>query len=351
MKLFTALAGAGVLAAAAFVVFVPTWNRPPTGTEVGFPQEILLHTAQERAPINRAPAPLPPAETGGPMATEAYKNVQVLTDVSAAEFMRLQTAITQWVSPKEGCGFCHVSGDYASDALPTKTAARTMMRMTRHINADWSNHVAGAGVTCYTCHRGQPAPAELWFPGPPAPTYRFIAKQDNWHESADTVRKFFPINGFAEYFLDDEPIAAQSTTVEPSRTIGSWPENKRIYEMMMQMSDGIGANCGLCHNSRAFESWEESTPFRWNAWHAIRLVRDLNRNFLLDLMGEVPQTRTLETETQLPVIPAREAGPQGGNGLVNCATCHFGVTKPLGGANMVHDYPGLAGPRTTAAKD
>ncbi len=81
MKLFTALAGAGVLAAAAFVVFVPTWNRPPTSTEVGFPQEILLHTAQERAPINRVPAPLPPAETGRPSATEAYKNVQVLTDV------------------------------------------------------------------------------------------------------------------------------------------------------------------------------------------------------------------------------------------------------------------------------
>ena len=30
--------------------------------------------------------------------------------------------------------------------------------MTRHINADWKQHVAETGVTCYTCHRGKPVP-------------------------------------------------------------------------------------------------------------------------------------------------------------------------------------------------
>ena len=44
-----------------------------------------------------------------------------------------------------------------------------MMQMTRHINKDWKAHVAVTGVTCYTCHRGMPVPANIWFdnPGPP----------------------------------------------------------------------------------------------------------------------------------------------------------------------------------------
>ena len=35
--------------------------------------------------------------------------------------------------------------------------------MVRHINTDWHAHVATTGVTCYTCHRGQPVPANVWF--------------------------------------------------------------------------------------------------------------------------------------------------------------------------------------------
>ena len=345
MKSITLVAGAGVLAAAAFVVFVPAWTGVPhAAEEVGFPQQVLFHDAAEFVASNQAPPPLPPAATGGPSATEAYKNVTVLTDVSAAEFMRLQEAITAWVSPKEGCGFCHAGDDYASDTKPQKAAARVMLQMTRHLNTDWAGHMAGAGVTCYSCHRGQPVPAGTWFPDAPAPQRRFVARQENWQESANTVRGFFPDNGFAEYFLDDQPIAVQSSTAEPSHTINSWPEATRIYEMMMQMSDGIGANCGYCHNSRAFQSWAESTPYRWIGYDAIRLVRDVNRNFLLRVAPLVPQSRTLEAETRIPALPARMTGAQAGNGLVTCITCHQGVTKPLNGVNMVRDYPGLTAP-------
>lgn len=351
MKSLTLVAAAGIVAAGAFVVFVPSYTGAPRAAdEVGFPQQVLFHGAAERAPINQAPPPpLPPAPAGGPPATEAYKNVQVLTDVSAAEFMRLQAAITAWVSPQQGCAFCHAGEDYASDAKPAKAAARVMLRMTRHLNADWSNHVAGAGVTCFTCHRGQPVPPEIWFPSTPPPHRQFVAPQDNWREAADTVRKFFPDAGFAEYFYDSEPIAVQSTTVEPSGTVSSRVEAKRIYEMMMQMSDGIGVNCGYCHNSRNFESWAESTPYRWVGYAAIRLLRDVNLNYLREVASLVPQTRELTTETNLPVLPARQSGAQSGNGLVVCATCHVGITKPLNGANMVHDYPGLSGPAAAAA--
>jgi photosynthetic reaction center cytochrome c subunit len=344
MKSLTVVAGLAALAAGAFALLVPSWEAPPPAAmEVSFPQGIQFQPSAERAAVNRPLPPLPPAAEGGPAATEVYKNVQVLTDVSAAEFMRMQEAMTQWVSPQQGCGFCHAGTDWASDAKPAKQAARVMLRMTRHLNTEWSSHTAAAGVTCYTCHRGQPVPAEIWFPSPPTPRRPMVAPQDAWHEAADTVRKFFPDAGLAEYFLADEPIAAQSTTVEPGGTTASYDEVKRIYEMMMTMSDGIGANCGLCHNSRDFQSWDESTPYRWNAWYAIRMLRDLNRNYLPDVAAVIPQSRLREGETRLPVLPAREAGAQQGNGLVLCGTCHRGVLRPLGGASMAHDYPALAG--------
>ena len=33
-------------------------------------------------------------------------------------------AITAWVSPKEGCNYCHEGADLASDAKYTKVVAR-----------------------------------------------------------------------------------------------------------------------------------------------------------------------------------------------------------------------------------
>jgi photosynthetic reaction center cytochrome c subunit len=343
MKSITVVAGLGLLAAAAFVLFVPTWNRPPyTAEEVAIPANDQFLPVAARYGLNKPPPPLPPAANGGPSATATYKNVKVLTDVSAAEFVRLQTAITAWVAPKQGCSFCHAGTDWASDAKPQKQAARIMLTMTRHLNSGWSTHVAPAGMTCYTCHRGQPVPGQAWFPDAPKPERRFVGYQDNWQESADTVRKFFPDNGFAEYFLDDQPIAVISTTSVPDGTIGSWPEAKRIYEMMMQLSDGIGVNCGYCHQSRAFQDWKQSSPHRWTAWYAIRMVRDLNRNFLLPVADIVQESRTLEHENSIPVIPVRMKGTQTGEGLVVCATCHFGLPQPMNGANMLKDYPGLA---------
>ena len=350
MKSLTLIAAVGVAGAAAFILAVPRWNPLPwTAEETSIPGNAVFVPVATGYALNKPPPPLPPAAAGGPSATETYKNVKVLTDVSAAEFMRLQYAITDWVAPKQGCDYCHVGTNYAADDKPQKNVARIMLQMTRHLNADWDTHVGAAGMTCYTCHRGQPIPGQAWFPNPPKTPNVYIGHREDWQESADTVRKFFPDNGWAEYFFDDQPIAVNSETVEPGPTLHSWPEATRIYEMMMQMTDGIGVNCGFCHQSRAFNDWNQSTPYRWNAWWAIRMTRDLNKNFLVPVWAALPQTRTLERENDIPVIPARFTGPQGGNGLVVCATCHLGLSKPMNGANMVHDYPGLAPARNPAS--
>ena len=342
MSLRWLLIGGAVLAAV-FLLYVPDWQVQPTrGHQIGIPQQVQFQDVRlEQSANNQAPPPLPPAVTGGPSATETYKNVKVLTDVSAAEFMRTQQALTDWVSPKEGCGFCHAGQDFASDAKPTKQIARVMLQMVRHINADWKSHVAPAGVTCYTCHRGQVQPAQIWYLSPPAPNYPMVDKAESWNEAADTVMKFFPDDGYQEYFLQDEPIRVQSVTALPSNTISSQVEAKRIYEMMMTLSNGIGVNCGYCHNSRAIYDWSQSSPFRWSGMSGLQLMRDINRNFLLVADAGVPLTRQRVHETQLPVLPARETGLQNGNGLALCGTCHAGEPNPLNGVNMIDAYPAL----------
>jgi photosynthetic reaction center cytochrome c subunit len=348
MGTVTVVAAIGAVAAAAFIAFVPTWSHPPvSGTQIGpSPTSMMqFNNGLREEPVPQtAPAPLPPAPANGQAATQAYTNIKVLTDVSAPEFMRLQQAITQWVAPKQGCSFCHQGNDYASDANPHKQAARLMIAMVRHINAGWASHVQPSGVTCFTCHRGQPVPAETWFPSNPAPIRHFIAKQENWQENGDTVRKFFPDAGWELYLLQDTPISVQSITALPSHTVASQIVAKRVYEMMMQMSDGIGVNCGFCHNSRVLQSWAQSSPYRWNGYSGIKLTQDLNRNYLLRLAGLVPQDRAIIDETALPVLPARDVNPQRGNGLIVCATCHYARPAPLGGAAMLKDYPGLTDP-------
>ena len=60
-----------------------------------------------------------------------YENVKVLGDVDASEFIRLMTAITNWVAPEQGCGYCHNLNNLASDELYPKVVARRMIQMVR----------------------------------------------------------------------------------------------------------------------------------------------------------------------------------------------------------------------------
>jgi photosynthetic reaction center cytochrome c subunit len=335
-----------------FVLVVPPWHLPVKGTQIGYRASSMIQWAPIDPSViagTHPPPALPPAGNDTRPATAAFHNVKVLTDIDVAQFMRLQQAMTAWVSPTQGCGFCHAGTDYASDAKPAKLVARLMLTMTRHVNGAWRQHVAQAGVTCDTCHRGQPVPSFVWFPSPPKPVKTMIDKQEDWQESAKTVRKFFPTDAYDEYLLQNTPGLAQSYTALPTGQASAQIVTKRLYEMMMQMSDGIGVNCGFCHNSRAFFDWSQSTPYRWTGYSGITMTRDINRNFLLQLGHMLPEDRLQADVPRQPVVPAREQGPQAGNGLANCATCHHGAPKPLGGADMVDDYPGLVGPAPQAA--
>jgi len=89
---------------------------------------------------NQAPDALPSVPSDGPKASAVYKNVQVLGDLGVGEFTRLMAAMTQWVSPEQGCNYCHANGNFESDDLYTKLVARRMLQMTMHINSTWKSH-------------------------------------------------------------------------------------------------------------------------------------------------------------------------------------------------------------------
>lgn len=55
------------------------------------------------------------------------------------------------------CDHCHVPPNFASDEKPTKTTARQMIVMARHINEQFPD--GKMHVSCYTCHRGALQPA------------------------------------------------------------------------------------------------------------------------------------------------------------------------------------------------
>ena len=345
MKTGTLILIATIVAAigAIFLIAVPTWERPPISQEVGYRGVNMVQFTRpwEKHPLDVLPQPIPVAATFQ-VPSGGFKNVQVLKGLAPAEFMRLQYALTEWVAPHQGCGFCHAGDDFASDANPRKLVARRMLQMTQYINADWKSHVGEVGVTCFTCHRGEPMPPKAWFIDEPMPRAGILGAPSEFKETAHTVRDFFPNAGWDEYYLQNNPIHVSSRTVTPTGDISSFSEATRIYEMMMQMSDGIGVNCTYCHNSAAFEDWRGSPPARWTALYGFRMTQLLNQRYVYALRNVMPQARGGPNPTTSPTTPPREMQTLDGNGLVNCTTCHIGGPKPMNGANLLSGFPELA---------
>jgi photosynthetic reaction center cytochrome c subunit len=91
----------------------------------------------------------------------APKNLQVLTPEEERPMMGGMRG-----SLGVMCTHCHVQ-DRASDELPKKLVARSMMSMVKEINARFQD--GKTHVTCYTCHRGQLVPETVVPPVAPAP--------------------------------------------------------------------------------------------------------------------------------------------------------------------------------------
>jgi len=282
--------------------------------------------------LNQIPAPEPqdPPDPSLPLASQMYKSVQVLGDLNVLQFTRLMQALSTWVAPQQGCEYCHNVENLASDEKYTKNVARRMLQMTRQINSQWKLHVANTGVTCWTCHRGQPVPSGTWFtnPGPRTASGAMGYKGgQNTQGVAAIGHAALPYDPLTEYLVGDKAISVQATQAlgkdRPATKQTEW-----TYALMMYVSKSLGVNCTYCHNTRAMGVWDQSTPKRTTAWYGIRMVRQLNEAYLNPL---------------LPLYPANRLGKTGDAPKVACETCHKGVYKPLYGISMLPDYPELAG--------
>jgi photosynthetic reaction center cytochrome c subunit len=280
-----------------------------------------------------------PREEGEPLASEIYENVQVLGNLTDGNFNRLMVAMTQWVAPDQGCVYCHANADeglYADDDLYTKIVSRRMIQMTQYINEEWDSHVnynAEVGVTCYTCHRGENVPSEIWFRIDPV-----NERVEGWSavQNRATVQSQWtslPSDALYRYLYQDNQIAVHSLVSREEGVPGvdayaSIQDTERTYSLMNYFANSLGVNCVFCHNSRAFYDPSQYTPQWANASGGIFMVQEINNIFL---------------EPLTPVYPPNRLGPVYADaGKAACKTCHKGYNKPMQGLNVIADWPELA---------
>lgn len=349
-----------VLGAVGVIVVVTTFERPPVDVvqvgNRGTAMELVHNprrVAAERA-RHAVPEPTPPVDPAGQKASEVYENVQVLGDLDANAFNRLMIAITAWVSPEQGCNYCHNPANLASDEVYTKVVTRRMLQMTKTINDAWKAHVGQTGVTCYTCHRGRPIPEEVWSTDPdPARTRGIAASAAGQNIAAPAAGlSSLPGDPFTPFLLRDDPIRVTGTRALPHGNPATIMGAEWTYALMFHFSAAVGQNCTFCHNTQNFGSWSTSTSQRVTAWHGIRMVRAVNKDYIEPLRPlwaanrHGPPERGTATQSRL--------GPAGDPWKVNCSTCHLGANKPLLGRPMLADYPELhavtSGPLRSASR-
>ena len=281
------------------------------------------------AKLNAIPEadPIDPPDPTLPAVSVQFKNVQVLYDLDVLEFSRLMQAFATWIAPVEGCNYCHNPDNLASDEKYTKRVARRMIQMVRHINTDWKAHVAETGVTCWTCHRGNAVPTGDWYSRLADDAGHAVLGNKNHGATpgmANNGNTALPYDPLSTYLVQDNDVRLQGTQALAGTNPNSIWKAKATYSLMIYISRSLGVNCNYCHATRAFANWSQSTPQRVTAWHGIRMVRELNTDYLIPIGSMLPPYRM---------------GTLGDGPKLACATCHKATFKPLAGISMRKDYP------------
>lgn len=339
----------GVLGGAVFfAIMIITWGQPfaTTSMQTG-PRGIGMSVPEFSAQVVKADPtiedyyteePYVP-EGGEDLAKDIYENVQVLGDLTEDNFNRLMNAITQWVAPEEGCAYCHGDeGEFAHDDLYTKVVSRRMIEMTQNINDSWDGHVNGVaevGVNCYTCHRGQNVPSDIWFNITPVTesTGSWASVQNRATSLSQSTS--LPSSALEVYLTDPDSyvnvhdlesrVAGVPGMDEDVHTI---QKTEMTYSLMNYFANSLGVNCVFCHNSRAFYDPEQFTP-QWSlAQLGRQMVIEMNAEYLIPLKDTYPENRL---------------GPIYGDApKAACRTCHKGYQRPMQGLNVIADWPELA---------
>lgn len=298
----------------------------------------------------KAQVPIPanvyetPGDTG-PRASETYQNVKVLGGVSTDRFNHFMAQMNNWVAPQAGkdpnevgCNYCHNPNNMASDEKYTKVVARRMIQMTQNINANYTQHVQGTGVTCWTCHRGNAVPTYKWAAAKPDPNTIWGNKFGQNTPAPGTAYASLPYDSFSAYLKDDgvnNIRVASSVPLPSSNHVVSVKTAEKTYGLMMHLSQSLGVNCTYCHNSASFRAWDMSSPKRTLAWYGLRMVATNNAEYMTPLASVFPAVHPGGGPS-----PWRK-GPMGDVYKINCATCHQGLNKPMNGVSMRAENPVL----------
>lgn len=316
--------------------------------QVTNPKKVLAQTV---IPANVYATP----DDSGPRASETYQNVQVLGGVSTERFNHLMAQMNNWVVPQaglpeseQGCNYCHNPNNMASDEKYTKVVSRRMIQMTQNINANYTSHVQQTGVTCWTCHRGNAVPAYRWATalaerGPGSMVIAgTITGNKRGQNTPDPAVGYasLPYDPFTRYQTDGngpDQISVVPKQSHPSATTKqvSLKNAEQTYGLMMHQSKALGVNCTYCHNSRAFNSWDQSNPTKARAWYGLRMVANTNAEYMTPLAAVFP------AKNAYTHWDAARKGPAGDVYKVNCTTCHQGLAKPMNGLSMRADNPTL----------
>jgi hypothetical protein len=161
------------------IVFATSAPKPSSPFAEGAAVPLSARAAYAQATAGRGTTPAAPAAAGRgqaaaaaakplapgtQMAEAVFKNVQLLKGIPVDEFMGTMGVFTTSLSLC--CGNCHTGAgtsnpkwedDTGSPQTARKRTARKMIAMVQNINK--TNFGGRQVVTCWTCHRGQTAPA------------------------------------------------------------------------------------------------------------------------------------------------------------------------------------------------
>jgi photosynthetic reaction center cytochrome c subunit len=209
---------------------------------------------------------------------------------------RSRTTSAWWRRCGPGPGF-PIFWRIRNDSYQTQVAY-SMIEMTQNINQNWAAHVqanAEVGVTCYTCHRGQPVPNNVWFrvgpvnsnaAGWPAIQNR-VTMTSNFTSLPST---------YLEHFLlqDEDGFYGVAQVHDLASRVENLPgdpliqQTEMTYAWMNYFANSLGVNCVFCHNSRAFYDAAQVTPQWSTASLGIIMVQEQLEQYILPLADVLP---------------------------------------------------------------
>ncbi|MBF9045599.1 photosynthetic reaction center cytochrome c subunit [Rhodobacterales bacterium LSUCC0031] len=273
--------------------------------------------------------PVVPAE-GAAMMGDAAGVPPALANLTPENYERLVTAMREWT----GIPDLLAPGN---DSYQTQVAW-SMIEMTQNINQNWIGHVqanAEVGVTCYTCHRGQAVPNNVWFKV--SPVNSNVAGWSANQNRVTMVSNFtsLPSDYLETYLLADENgnyanigVHDLESRVQQQPGDPLIQQAERTYAFMNYFANSLGVNCVFCHNSRAFYDPGQVTPQWATASLGIAMVQETLEQYILPLQDVLPAERLGPVYADVPKLA--------------CRTCHQGEQQPLNGLNVIRNWPELA---------